>query len=124
MSLLVILAVDDETDVSEELHSDLTKRYSADYAIRSATSPEEALDWLRQAQEVRSVAVVIASLRMAAMSGIDLLIRAHELHPEARRALLIRVGDRGSKSLLERASTLNPIQMAHEYLSERSLVNA
>ena len=50
---------------------------------------------------------MIASQRMSSMSGIDFLVRAHELHPLARRALLIRVADAGAIPVMEQAFTLN-----------------
>ena len=94
MALPIILAVEDELDVLRDLERDLAKRYSADYQVLTSESPERGLELLAAAQrEKTEVAIVIASHRMSSMSGIDFMVRAHELHPVARRALLIRVAD-------------------------------
>jgi thioredoxin reductase (NADPH) len=110
MALPLILAVEDEDDVRGDLEGDLTKRYSADYQVLTSGSPERGLELLATAQgEKTEVAIVIASLRMRSMSGIDFLVRAHELHPMARRALLIRVSDAKAATVMEQAFTLNQV---------------
>src|ERR1700687_1409007 len=43
------------------------------------------------------------------MRGIDFLVRAHELHPMARRALLIRVSDAEAIAAMEQGFTLNQL---------------
>ncbi|HYM50535.1 MAG TPA: FAD-dependent oxidoreductase [Candidatus Limnocylindrales bacterium] len=125
MSLPLILAVEDEPDVRRELERDLAKRYGADYDVRASGSPEDGLAVLTAAQEAGTdVALVVASQRMPGMTGIDLLIRANDLHPAARRALLIRVADTDSFEAIEQAFTLNrldsyftkPWQPAEEWL--------
>jgi thioredoxin reductase (NADPH) len=108
MTLPIILAIDDELDVLRELERDLGKRYSADYQVIVSESPERGLVLLDTAQRDRTeVAIVIACQRMQAMSGIDFLVRAHELHPLARRVLLIRINDTESIGEMEQAFALN-----------------
>src|SRR6267378_4531600 len=108
MALPIIFAIDDELDVLSDLERDLTKRYSADYQVLATGSTERGLEQLTAAQrEGTHVAIVIACQRLKAMSGIDFLVRAHELHPLARRALLIRVSDTGAIGAMEQAFTLN-----------------
>ena len=108
MALPIILAVDDELDALRDLERDLGKRYDADYQVLASESPERGLELLTAAQRDRTeVAVVIACQRMQAMSGIDFLVRAHELHPLARRVLLIRVSDTESIGAMEQAFALN-----------------
>src|SRR3981081_2068793 len=108
MTLPIILAIDDELDVLRDLERDLGKRYSGDYQVIVSESPERGLVLLDTAQQDRTeVAIVIACQRMHAMSGIDFLVRAHELHPLARRVLLIRVTDTESIGQMEQAFTLN-----------------
>jgi thioredoxin reductase (NADPH) len=110
MALPIIVAVDDEDDVRGDLERDLTKRYSADYQVLTSDSPERGLELLTTAQrEKTDVAVVIASLRLTSMGGVDFLVRAHELHPMARRALLIRVSDADAIAVMEPAFTLNQV---------------
>ncbi len=108
MALPIIQAIDDEPDVLRDLERDLAKRYRADYQVLSSESPERGLERLAVAQrEKTEVAIVIASQRMQTMSGIDFMVRAHELHPLARRALLIRVADTEAIPVMEQAFTLN-----------------
>lgn len=110
MPLPIIVAIEDEDDVRHDLERDLAKRYSADYQVLTSDSPERGLVLLTNAQrEKTEVAVVIASLRLRTMGGVDLLVRAHELHPMARRALLIRVSDAESIDVMEQAFTLNQV---------------
>src|SRR5256884_550822 len=108
MALPIILAVEDEPDVLRDLERDIAKRSSADYQVLTSESPQRGLERLAAAQrEKAEVAIVIASQRMSSMSGIDFLVRAHELHPLARRALLIRVADTDAIPVMEQAFTLN-----------------
>jgi len=108
MALPIILAIDDELDALRDLERDLGKRYSADYQVLAIESPERGLELLTAAQRDRTeVAVVIACQRMKALSGIDFLVRAHELHPLARRVLLIRISDTESIGEMEQAFALN-----------------
>jgi thioredoxin reductase (NADPH) len=110
VALPIILALDDEPDVRQALERDLAKRYRADYQVLTSASPQQGLDVLAAAkQDKTDVAIVIASQRMQAMSGLDFLVRAHDLHPVARRALLIRVADAESIEVLEQAFTLNRV---------------
>src|SRR6202165_3180183 len=116
MALPIILAIDDELDALHDLERDLGKRYSADYQVLASESPEHGLELLTRAQRDRTeVAVVIACQRMKAMTGIDVLIRAHELHPLARRVLLIRISDTESIAEMEEAFALNSL---HTYLTK------
>src|SRR5256884_5337323 len=108
MALPIILAVEDEPDVLRDLERDIAKRSSADYQVLTSESPQRGLERLAAAQrEKTEVAIVIASQRMSSMSGIDFMVRAHELHPVARRALLIRVADAEAIPVMEQAFTLN-----------------
>src|ERR1700737_3703829 len=108
MALPIILAIDDELDALRDLERDLGKRYSADYQVLAIESPERGLELLTAAQRDRTeVAVVIACQRMKALSGIDFLVRAHELHPLARRVLLIRISDTESIGEGEKALGLS-----------------
>src|SRR5256714_5345927 len=108
MALPIIFAVEDELDVLRDLERDLAKRYSADYQVLTSESPQRGLGQLAAGErEKTEVAIVIASQRMSSMSGIDFLVRAHELYPVARRALLIRVADTEAIPVMEQAFTLN-----------------
>jgi thioredoxin reductase (NADPH) len=78
----------------DALRDDLSRRYQADYQVTVAGSAAAALTMLAvQAGSGAEVALVIADERLADMSAVDFLARAHGLHPGAKRILLIDHGD-------------------------------
>src|SRR5947209_3018132 len=86
------VVVDGDGDSGAALVRALRHRYSADYRIfeeRSASGGLALLGRLRDAGE--QVAVVIASLELPDMTGVDFLARTRELHPAVRRALIYDV---------------------------------
>jgi thioredoxin reductase (NADPH) len=79
--------------VRAELERDLRQRYGADYDVHAHVSDGEVLAALRRdADEGRSVAVVFSDESPEGGSA-DLLAAVHELHPAARRVLLIGRGE-------------------------------
>lgn len=125
MAQPVVLAVDDDGDVLEVLKQALGKRYGADYQIITERSPAVGLGVLeRLRSQDASVAVVIADQWMPQLTGVELLARARELHPKARRLLLMGVMDRRASKALSQAMTLGrldgwllkPWDPAEEYL--------
>jgi thioredoxin reductase (NADPH) len=69
----------------------LSGRFGADYQVVAADAPAAALTALGQAGE--QVALLLAGQWLEGMTGIEFLCRAHELHPAAKRVLLIPFGD-------------------------------
>jgi thioredoxin reductase (NADPH) len=125
MTQPVVLVVDDDGDVLAALQAALVKRYGADYQILAERSPAAALQVLeRLRRQELAVAVIIADQWMPHMTGLDLLARARELHPSARRLLLIGVWDRSANPPMSQAMTLGrldgwvlkPWEPAEEYL--------
>ncbi len=110
MAQPVVLAVDDDGDVLEALRQALGKRYGADYQILTERSPAEGLGVLERlrSQDV-SVAVVIADQWMPQLTGVEFLAHAHQLHPSARRMLLIGVLDRSVNEPMSQAMALGRI---------------
>lgn len=90
MAQPVLLAVDKDSQVLAALERDLTRRFKADYRIVTAASPEAALTELDADDEV---AVIIAGQWLIGTSGVDFLTACHQLHPAAKRLLLITYGD-------------------------------
>jgi thioredoxin reductase (NADPH) len=81
-----LLVVDDDAHALDLLLSDLSRRFANDFSIRGRTSPEEALSTLEElSAERRPVALLLVD---EAISG-DFLARAHALHPQAKRVLLV-----------------------------------
>jgi thioredoxin reductase (NADPH) len=92
-----IVVVDDDPLDMALLERELSTRYGHDYDVRCEPSASSALLGLTdlKAAGVR-VALVLASQWMAGMRGTEFLGRVGELHPTAKRGLLISWGDRAS----------------------------
>ena len=99
----VILIVDDRPRGLAALLDAIERRYGRDYRVVGHLSAHAALDELARAQAANEqVALVIADQWMPEMTGHEVLLRAHELHPEAQRALLVGWGDkRASEAILQ-----------------------
>jgi thioredoxin reductase (NADPH) len=90
----VILAVDHESDALSRIEDELHRRFGGDYRIVCADSSEDALATLEALRAAGAeVAIVLADQWMPGTSGTDLLARVGNLHPDAKRGLLIRWGD-------------------------------
>ncbi len=95
----VILAVDDEPEALARIADELTRRFGADYLIVCSGSGEDALATLEDLRAERAeVAVVLADQWLPGMNGTDLLTHVGDMHPEAKRGLLIRWGDWADRS--------------------------
>ena len=110
MALAAILVVDDRLEELARLGQELRKRYGHDYDILEASSGGEALEVLRARREAdRPVALVLAVHWMKPITGIELLGRVRELHPIARRGLLVDWGDRSCNGPLLEAMSLGSV---------------
>ena len=82
-----------DAGVRADLERDLRRRFGADYDIHSHAGADAALTALRRdAEEGRHVAIVFSDESPAGGSA-ELLAVVHELHPLARRVLLIGRGE-------------------------------
>ena len=90
----IFLLVAEDAPCLEALSRDLNRRYEADYRVVSVASADTALAMLADlADSGAEVALLIADERLAEMPAVDFLVRANELHPGAKRVLLIQRGD-------------------------------
>jgi thioredoxin reductase (NADPH) len=90
MSLPILFLVDDRPPVLQALADDLRRRFGTDHRILAEGAPGAALAALEAlAAKSEEVALVVAGQRMAELPGVELLVRAHELHPGAKRVLLV-----------------------------------
>ena len=90
--LPLILAVDEDPEALERITSEL-QRYNRDYKVICGPSTEAALSQLESLRDRdAAVAVVLAARGTQGLKGEELLERVHELHPHAKRALLIPWG--------------------------------
>jgi len=81
----VLFVVDHDTSSLRELLADLTRRFGDDFTVKGDSSPDAALVAL---QEMASGDEPVA-LMLVDGSSSDFLARAHELHPRAKRVLLV-----------------------------------
>src|SRR4051794_16289495 len=89
----VLLAVDVDRDVLNSVESQLVKRYGADYAVEALSAPERALGRLEElARSGEEVALVLAGQSLGDGGGGKILERARQLHPHAKRALVVPGG--------------------------------
>jgi thioredoxin reductase (NADPH) len=90
----VILAVDDDAAVLAALRRDLLQRYGEEYLVLVAPSAAAALQELRKLKlRGLAVALIVSDQRMPGMPGVELLRRAAQLFPDARRVLLTAYAD-------------------------------
>ncbi len=94
MGLPVLLAVDEDPTCLARVEEQLTRRYGDDYDVRAEASAAAALRLLEALREARTpVALVLADHWLGeTLTGAELLARAKELHPSAKRGLLIAWG--------------------------------
>jgi thioredoxin reductase (NADPH) len=93
-----LIAVDDDTDALGRVAEELKRRYGSDYRVECARSPNAALALLQELHDAGDpVALVLAAQWMEEMRGPELLARVRELHPLARRAVLIPWGGWGHR---------------------------
>jgi thioredoxin reductase (NADPH) len=90
----VILVLDDDPDAVALMGGELSERYGRDYeivAVRAASIAVERLEAIRESGG--RVALVLADQWLTDGTGCELLTRTRELHPHAKRALLIAWGE-------------------------------
>jgi thioredoxin reductase (NADPH) len=89
-----LLVVDEDPDALAAVESQLTQRYSHDYRVVGAGGAEEATQTLTElARSGDDVALVLSEQWMPGTTGSEFLARARELHPHAKRALLLAWGE-------------------------------
>jgi thioredoxin reductase (NADPH) len=97
MAKPILMAVDDNPADLKMIQRELLKRYAADYEIICDSSPESSLQRLGALKrEGAQVVFVMAAHNMATMTSFEFLQQVHELHPHARRVLLIPWANRSA----------------------------
>jgi thioredoxin reductase (NADPH) len=106
----VFLVIAEDGSVREGLSADLRRRFAADYRVVGLASPTAALTMLTDlAHASQEVTLLIADERLTEMGAVDFLVRAHELHPAAKRVLLVERGDWSSAHPVISAMALGQI---------------
>jgi thioredoxin reductase (NADPH) len=94
MTRPTILAVDDDRAVLSAVEQDLRSQYDQTYRVAAADSGPAAMELLEELRlREDPVALLVVDQRMPGMSGVELLERSRELHPDARRVLLTAYAD-------------------------------
>lgn len=90
MAQPVLFLIDDDPGVVAALQDDLSRRFGRDFEVLGTSSASAGLATLhRLVAQQQPVALLIVSHTMREMPGVDFLARAHELHPLAKRVLLV-----------------------------------
>jgi len=102
----VLFIIDDDAGTARALRDDLARRFGKDFRVIGETSATTGLSVLRGLAELHErVALLIVDHDLSGMRGVDFLARAHELHPQAKRVLLV-VRDYSAESPIVQAMTL------------------
>jgi thioredoxin reductase (NADPH) len=106
MAQPVLFVLDDDAGVAGALAGDLSRRFREDFRVIGETSAAAGLATLRELADAgRPVALLIVDHNLSEMPGVDFLARAHEMHPKAKRVLLVE-RDYSVRSPVVRAMTL------------------
>lgn len=92
-----LLAVDADSALGQ-IERELRGRYAGSYRVICTPSPDEAFAVLTQLSDAgEDVALVLAGQWLSGTTGGELLERAHQLHPHAKRGLLVAWGEWGHR---------------------------
>jgi thioredoxin reductase (NADPH) len=106
MSQPVLFVIDDDPGVVHALRDDLSRRFGGDFRVLGESSAAAGLATLRGlAGSGEPVALLIVDHDMPEMPGVEFLARAHDLHPLAKRVLLVE-RDYSARSPVVQAMTL------------------
>ena len=76
------------------IERDLRAKYASTYRILRSDSGMAALDVLRRLEKQNEpVALLLVDYRMPQMNGIEMLVEAMKLYPDAKRVLLTAYAD-------------------------------
>ena len=117
--LPALLIVDADAQARAATESALARRFGADYRVLTADAPQAGLDILQGlADRGEQVALVAADLHLGGVDGVEFLERAHLLHPDASRVLLVAMDRYHTRipfselATLQRATALGRIDFA------------
>ena len=115
MSRPVLFVLDDDAGIVSALRGDLSRRFGREFRVLGESSAAAGLATLRRlARHGEPVALLIVNHHMTEMPGLEFLACAHDLHPSAKRVLLVE-RDYSARSPVVQAMTLG---QADYYLSK------
>ena len=102
----VLFVIDHDAGTARALRDDLTRRFGGDFRVIAETKAPAGLSVLRGLAELHErVALLIVDYGLSGMPGVDFLACAHEMHPLAKRVLLVE-RDYSAESPIVQAMTL------------------
>ena len=106
-----IMIIDDEPPGLSAMLDALARRFGGDYQVVSHLQVTPALAELEKIkQDGNKVALIIADQWMPEMTGAEFLQRAHLVHPDAQRALLVAWGDKEASSIVLQACSFGQME--------------
>ena len=97
-----LLAVDADSAALGEVERELRGRYEGSYRVICTGSPDEALAILTRLSDAgEEVALVLAGQWLSETTGGELLEHVRQLHPHAKRGLLVAWGEWGHRPTAE-----------------------
>ena len=94
MAKPVIMTLDDDMSVLNSIERDLRSRYGQDYRIIPINEGKTALEYLKKLeQRSGTVALFLVDQRMPELSGVEFLMEAIQVYPQAKRVLLTAYAD-------------------------------
>jgi thioredoxin reductase (NADPH) len=106
----VVLVVSDKPLVLTALEADLRRRFDADYQVLTSADGEAAVAVVADAATRGiEVALLIADQSMGGLPPVEVLTRAHQVVPTAKRVLLIARGDWSAAHPLVSAMALGQV---------------
>jgi thioredoxin reductase (NADPH) len=94
MAKPVIMTLDDDSSVLNSIERDLRAHYGPDYRIIPINTGKTALEYLKKLeQRNETVALFLVDQRMPEMTGVEFLMEAVQLYPQAKRVLLTAYAD-------------------------------
>jgi thioredoxin reductase (NADPH) len=116
-TLPVLFLVDADAEARDRIATALRRRFGADYDVLAAGTEADGVAWLDQlGRDGVPVALIAADLALSGNDGgLAFLERAHALHPQASRVLLVPLDRHGTRipfdslAPLKHASALNRI---------------
>ncbi len=117
MSLPVLVVVEEDAGGLAQVEGQLLQRYGRDYRIEAFASCADASRALAGHTEAEAeVALVLAGASLVQATGGTFLDRVRQLHPQAKRALLVPFADRGTTAAAESLSDLMALGRIDHYV--------
>ena len=118
MELPLIVALEEDETALPAVQAQLAQRYGRDYEIASFGDADQALQAVSSASEAGTdLALVLVGASSAGAGGGRLLDRVRQLHPQAKRALLVAPHTKGSSEVSQLIRSLTALGRIDHYVT-------